>query len=133
MKATLGVAGTSLLVIALTGCGGGASATPSPTETVAPFIQARVDCDLTTREGLDVGDNGHTATLQSKSQYGSIGLDVSEVMCILHKVNVPDSVVSQIQGTRALDGTQRAAWDGYSASWTYHPDNGLRVVVTDSK
>ena len=133
MKATLGVAGAALLAIALTGCGGGAAATPSPTETVAPFYTARVNCNLTTREGLDVGDDGHTATLQSKSKYGTIGLDVSEVMCMLHEVHVPDSVVSQIQGTRALDGTQKANWDGFSASWTYHPDNGLRVVVTDSK
>lgn len=33
--------------------------------------------------------------------------------------------------TRALDGTQRTA-DG-SVSWTYHPDNGLQLVIDVSK
>ncbi len=33
--------------------------------------------------------------------------------------------------TRALDGTQRTA-DG-SVSWTYHPDNGLQMVIDVSK
>lgn len=31
--------------------------------------------------------------------------------------------------TRALDGTQTAEGDGVNATWTFHPDNGLQIVV----
>ncbi|WP_225498444.1 hypothetical protein [Arthrobacter sp. M4] len=58
---------------------------------------------------------------------------MSDIACILKAVNVPDSVVSQMDSTRALDGMQRASWDKISASWTYHPDNGFRVILSESK
>lgn len=29
----------------------------------------------------------------------------------------------------ALEGRQDAEWDNYSASWGYHPDSGLDIVV----
>ena len=31
--------------------------------------------------------------------------------------------------TRALDGRQSATWAQFEASWTYHPDDGLDVLV----
>lgn len=39
------------------------------------------------------------------------------------------AVMERIQNTRALDGTQTAEGDGVTASWTYHPDDGLQLVV----
>jgi hypothetical protein len=38
---------------------------------------------------------------------------------------------SKMDRTRALDGMQDASWDDLSASWTYHPDAGLDITVTD--
>jgi hypothetical protein len=37
-----------------------------------------------------------------------------------------------MDNTRALDGMQTASWGNYEASWTYHPDEGLDVVVTEA-
>lgn len=135
MKTIWGVAGAAALAFALAGCGGGAEASqpPSPTRDVTALMKARVDCNLTGKNYADLGDAGRTITLQSESRHGTGGLPVDDVMCVLKKTSVPDSVVAQIQGTRALDGTQKAAWDKFQASWTYHPDNGLRVVLTESK
>ena len=32
---------------------------------------------------------------------------------------------------RALDGQQTDEWDGISARWTYHPEDGLHLVLRD--
>jgi hypothetical protein len=34
-----------------------------------------------------------------------------------------------MEKTRALDGRQTASWSFIEASWTYHPDNGLDVII----
>jgi hypothetical protein len=44
---------------------------------------------------------------------------------------VPESVTAQMDGTRALDGRQPASWDGYTASWTFHPDSGFDLIITE--
>ncbi|WP_269142641.1 hypothetical protein [Georgenia yuyongxinii] len=31
--------------------------------------------------------------------------------------------------TRALDGRQTAEWDGVVATWSFHPDDGLDVIL----
>lgn len=37
--------------------------------------------------------------------------------------------MSRIGNTRALDGTLTAEGDHVVASWTYHPDDGLSIVL----
>lgn len=39
------------------------------------------------------------------------------------------AVMQRIGNTRALDGTLEAAADDYVATWTYHPDDGLSMVI----
>jgi hypothetical protein len=39
------------------------------------------------------------------------------------------AVISRMGNTRALDGTQTADGDHVHATWTYHPDDGLDVVL----
>lgn len=53
--------------------------------------------------------------------------------CVLNELEVPMSVASHMSSTRALDGTQTDSWDGYEASWTYHPDDGLNLTVTEAE
>lgn len=52
--------------------------------------------------------------------------------CILAQVKTPDYVIAQMDRTRALDGTQHGSWGNISASWSYHPDSGLDVVLTET-
>jgi hypothetical protein len=42
---------------------------------------------------------------------------------------MPVSVSEQVWATRALDGRVQETWPGYTASWTYHPDSGLQMVI----
>ncbi len=43
-------------------------------------------------------------------------------------LNLPASVTEKMSSTRALDGMQSQNCGDFTVSWTYHPDNGLRVI-----
>lgn len=138
------------MVVALAGCGGASDAstpTPSATKSSAPaetmIHQARHSCDL---DGgvfspyATLGDADHTITMQGapedpewKNIRKVTGLPAGSITCVLKAVAVPDSVVSQMDATRALDGMQKASWNKFSATWTYHPDHGLKVILTESE
>lgn len=49
--------------------------------------------------------------------------------CVMRQLDGPQSVQAAIMSTRALDGRQTATWDGIAASWTYHPDTGLDLIL----
>ncbi|MCA4132936.1 hypothetical protein LD110_08945 [Arthrobacter sp. M4] len=137
MKSIMGAAAAAAISLCLAGCAFNAgtaipSPTPTPTPTQPLITKARDSCNVTDPDYAPLGDGGYSITLKGKPKYGG-GLPMSDIACILKAVNVPDSVVSQMDSTRALDGMQRASWDKISASWTYHPDNGFRVILSESK
>ena len=43
-------------------------------------------------------------------------------------LNLPASINEKMSSTRALDGMQSQNCGDFTVSWTYHPDNGLRVI-----
>lgn len=81
---------------------------------------------------ISVGDNGTSMSLQSEGA-DSPGANFAEVFCVLAALDIPDYVVDKMDSTRALDGTQTANWNGIDASWTYHPDVGVRVILSQEK
>ena len=81
---------------------------------------------------LVVADKGATLTLTTAGESGVSYTDIEDVACVLAKLEVPSYVVSHIDSTRALDGQQTDEWDGISARWTYHPEDGLHLVLRDS-
>jgi len=48
---------------------------------------------------------------------------------VFDHLGVPDAVRQHVATTRALDGQQTDSWTGYSARWTFHPDNGLQMTI----
>ena len=52
------------------------------------------------------------------------------VMRINEAVGFSSAVLERMESTRALDGTQTASSKTVEASWTYHPDRGLRIVYS---
>ncbi|GAB3650373.1 hypothetical protein GCM10027591_07740 [Zhihengliuella somnathii] len=80
--------------------------------------------------GVYVLDDGAALELDGSGTGAfSGGLETSDQVCILKGLGIPESAFSRMSSTRALDGTQTTSWDGYQASWTYHPDDGLHVIV----
>jgi hypothetical protein len=77
-----------------------------------------------------VGDDGSSLELDMEGDdLGSGDLTYTEVACVLNDLDVPDSVVSKMDSTRSLDGRVTEDWNGIEATWTYHPDDGLDVIL----
>jgi hypothetical protein len=38
-----------------------------------------------------------------------------------------------MDSTSALNGRQEDSWQEFTASWTYHPDNGIDLIVRTSQ
>ncbi|PPG51986.1 hypothetical protein C5C24_05770 [Rathayibacter sp. AY2B3] len=85
-------------------------------------------CDVSPGGYFALGDDGTSLSMQTEGAE-SPGADLADVACVLSEVDVPDSVLTRIDSTRALDGRQEASWDDLDASWGYHPDNGLDLVL----
>ena len=99
-------------------------------EAMTPrFETAAEACELAPL--LVVADKGTTLTLTTAGESGVSYTDIEDVACVLAKLEVPSYVVSHIDSTRALDGQQTDEWDGISARWTYHPEDGLHLVLRD--
>lgn len=80
-----------------------------------------------------VADEGASLIISGAGAEERTGASITHLACVLAELDVPDAVVSQIEGTRALDGRQHASWDGLTASWTYHPDSGLNLILQEER
>lgn len=58
------------------------------------------------------------------------GMSVRTLGCLLEELDAPTSLKQRMESTRAIDGTQEEKWGSYRATWTYHPDHGLHVVIS---
>jgi hypothetical protein len=121
------------LFLAVAACSGNAA--PEPQELGQTKFEIAADaCLITDVTAAVVGDDGYSLELDGEGKGASSGImSVTDIACVLGRLKVPDSVVSQMDATSALQGRQAAEWDDVSASWTYHPDNGLDVILTLKK
>lgn len=77
---------------------------------------------------VDVLDNGKTISIDGEGEEDP-GSPMKETACVLFAIPVPSYIIERIDKTRALDGMQREEFDGFSISWSYHPNDGLDVVI----
>lgn len=57
------------------------------------------------------------------------GDSLLDVYCSLSIIGAPDYVFDLIGTTRALDGRQTESWGKFRATWSYHPDSGLQLLI----
>lgn len=143
-RASVRTVGTGLIALALIGLGvvigrasdGGVTAEEDDSSTVAeaaapeaPRLKDAYDSCWKSGIGqtVQLGDGGTSIIVDTGSEYGS----VDSVVCIMDEIETPQSVVAQVSSTTALMGVQEAEHDGFEYSWSYHPDNGLNMVITD--
>jgi len=131
-----------LVALMLSGCSGlktPTQAEPSPSDTpAATSAEARLSAaqgafGLRYEEGAELGDAGESLTLDGAGDEDFTGLPYSAVACVLNELEVPDATLNLVETTRALDGRQTASWDGFDATWSYHPDTGMNVTLVDSE
>lgn len=66
----------------------------------------------------------------SKYYNDSESAAIAGIFAVNEALGLPDSVITKMAKTRAMDGMQTAKGDGVEISWTYHPDNGLEVIYS---
>jgi hypothetical protein len=94
-----------------------------------PFPSAIDACGISDGDTyIYIGDNGKTLLMDGEGET-SAGATSSDVWCVLQELNVPESTVAQMEKTSSLMGVVSDSWDGISADWSYHPDNGFDVVL----
>lgn len=57
------------------------------------------------------------------------GRDMDKLADVLDELGFSSGIMDRIGNTRALDGTLTADAPHVTASWTYHPDDGLSLVL----
>lgn len=82
------------------------------------------------RTDAQLGDGGKTLIINSSGDPIKSIVDTQTVSCVLDYLKTPAAVRSHISGTRALDGRQTDSWDGFTAAWTYHPEDGLDITIS---
>ena len=100
-----------------------ASAPEAATPTRDPMEQVAASC------GVSAASDGKSITMHTAGAKTSGGKGVKDVACVLVGLGAPQHIYSLIDATRALDGMQSESWGDYVARWTYHPDNGLTIVI----
>ena len=84
-------------------------------------------CNVT----ANLADGGRTLTFDTQGNDDSTGDDITKVACVMVALSAPQSLLADIDATRALDGRQESSWDSFTASWRYHPDSGLQMIITE--
>ncbi len=84
--------------------------------------------------GVRVAREGHTLLIDVEGErVGSGEASLDDLFCLLFWLDVPETVVSRMENTSAMAGQLEAHWTSSGASlrayWTYHPYNGLDVIV----
>lgn len=78
----------------------------------------------------NLADRGRTISFDTAGEDDNgVGDDIEDIACVLLALRAPSFIVTEIDNTRALDGMQRDHWQKFKASWTYHPDDGLNIVI----
>lgn len=95
----------------------------------SPFDAAVEACELESSPHVRVMDDGDTLAVDTEGN-DSGGASIADLACVLTELDVPGSVMSRMDSTRALDGTQDDEFDGITVRWSYHPDNGLDAIFT---
>ncbi|MDI1465020.1 hypothetical protein QEZ54_29025 [Catellatospora sp. KI3] len=96
--------------------------------TQSPLEKAARQCANGNRF-VTIGDGGKTLMFNTQGEERD-GVSITTLECFLRELEVSDAIIAEIDTTRALDGRQTGDWGDYHGSWTYHPDNGLQMIVT---
>lgn len=134
--ALLGVAGTAATINSVNDANAkAASEAAAKAEADKPRVlkSAASSCGITNSDGAKLGDNDTSLSLDGKGDEDYTGLSMTSINCVMDAIKVPDYVRAQMNKTRALDGTQRESWGNISATWSYHPNTGFNLGLTEKR
>lgn len=138
------ILGALALVALLAGCGDsdaeGSDSKKGAAEETSPFVLAYNAC-----KDLEVGNEfledemvraGSVMQVEDDALIidgaGDQYVSGPTANCVLDELDAPATVRSQIESTTAMMGRQSDTWGEYEATWSFHPDNGLDLVIGTS-
>jgi len=127
----LGVTVGVLLPVGGVGPGSADNTSASPSAPAASLADAYDHCGVADAGG-ELADEQTTLILDTQGAEDVAGLDYATVSCVMSRLGTPERVVRAMESTRALDGRITDSWDVFTASWSYHPDSGLDLVISTS-
>lgn len=78
----------------------------------------------------EIADNDRTLVLDTPGKSGGMSTaDLADVACVLKNLEAPTYVTAKLEQTSAMSGQVSEEWDGIQATWTYHPDRGLALIL----
>lgn len=102
-----------------------ASPDPDPGESDADDRMAELFAGV-----VSVEDDGKTLIVNTKPKDDDpLGVTSLALECVYEQLDVPTRITERIGATRSLDGRQEGDWEGFTASWSYHPDSGANLIV----
>ena len=126
-----------LAVCSFCACGGREPA-EVPTENPVELAKAKLEEAYNTcikgseTEYARLGYDRMSLTIDTNpnnTKYSSYELDaIAAIQGINLYLGLPTSLLEKMFGTSALDGTQSQDCGTYTATWKFHPDNGLKVI-----
>jgi pyruvate/2-oxoglutarate dehydrogenase complex dihydrolipoamide acyltransferase (E2) component len=136
LGAIVGITGTAITTSAVNDANAKAAvaaAAKAEAEKPRPLKAAFTSCKLSSSAGADLGDGETSLSLDGRGEEDYSGAPMSDINCALDAINVPDFVRAQMDKTRALDGVQTETWDNITAKWSYHPNSGFNVSLSEKK
>lgn len=127
----------TVVLVGLTGCGTASSSSAGlPADERLPeksaLEKAYDHCEPDDPNGtLELLDDGEAMSINTRSidTGGDAGID--GLVCVFILLDVPERIVTQMDSTTAMMGVRTATDDSFTYEWTYHPDNGLNVLIAD--
>ncbi|MEP7740124.1 hypothetical protein ABKW28_20955 [Nocardioides sp. 31GB23] len=124
-----------VMVMGFGACGGdGPEATvPSPEAVLSttpeprlPEAFAACDADDVT-EVISMADAGRTVLVETRTEYGA----TQPVNCLFSLLGTSAAVTAQVDATTSLMGLQEVTEATLTYKWSYHPDSGLNMIITE--
>lgn len=129
----------ALVLLAVGACGSETSApqskpTASPTRpTKTSFEFAMLSCkrDISKApSSVSLEDQGHTLVIDTENDFDYQGSEAA--WCVIDFIHPSKALSSQIEHTNSLMGQQDETEGNFRYRWSYHPDNGLDMTITDT-
>lgn len=125
----------AVLVVVLAGSGVGAflAFRPQIKQVAAAVTQTKLrQAYMACGQQGEISDGDRTLFLDMGGTERNSGkLVLGDITCVLDVLKTPTYVRTHMDQTRALDGRQSDTWSNFEASWTYHPDKGLDILIRE--
>jgi hypothetical protein len=119
------VGAVALVVTALSSCGDSGSSTLSLPDSKTQEAYESCEGENET-DAVRLGDGGQTVLID-----GAGDDDITMVACILLELDASEGLVSNIDSTNSLMGRQEQSENGLIYRWSYHPDSGMDMTITE--